>query len=152
MSRKPRRRRPDIGWARYRRNGEFHAANPGFVKAMQRALRTGDPDDFAAYDSVVNDRDPYAIRDLLRFVPHGDPMPLDDVEPIETIVRRFTTTAMSIGALSPEAHSTLSKARTGWARAATPAKAARTAPGTPLTNTATNPTAASSRSPRVDSA
>ena len=100
----------DIGWARYRRNGEFHAANPGFVKAMQRALRTGAPEDFAVYDSVVNDRDPYAIRDLLRFVPPGDPIPLDEVEPIEAIVRRFTTTAMSVGALSPEAHSTLSKA------------------------------------------
>ena len=100
----------DIGWARYRRNGEFHAANPGFVKAMHRAIRTGDREDFDAYDSVVNDRDPYAIRDLLRFVPQGEPIPLDDVEPIETIVRRFTTTAMSVGALSPEAHSTLSKA------------------------------------------
>ena len=100
----------DIGWARYRRNGEFHAANPAFVKAMHRAIRTGDREDFDAYDSVVNSRDPYAIRDLLRFVPQGDPIPIDDVEPIETIVRRFTTTAMSVGALSPEAHSTLSKA------------------------------------------
>lgn len=99
----------DIGWARYRRNGEFHAANPGFVKAMHRALRTGSNDDFEAYDAAVDDRPPHAIRDLLRFTSSDSAIPIKDVEPIETIVRRFTTTAMSIGALSPEAHSTLSR-------------------------------------------
>ncbi len=99
----------DIGWARYRRDGEFHAANPGFVKALQRALRTGGDDDFAAYDAAVDQRAPYAIRDLLRFTSIHAPIPVEEVEPIETIVRRFTSTAMSIGALSPEAHSTLSK-------------------------------------------
>ena len=99
----------DIGWARYRRNGEFHAANPSFVKAMHRALRTGSDDDFAAYDAIVNERSPYAIRDLLRFTTRDVAISIEDVEPIETIVRRFTTTAMSIGALSPEAHSTLSR-------------------------------------------
>ena len=99
----------DIGWARYRRNGEFHAANPSFVKAMHRALRTGSDDDFATYDAIVNERSPYAIRDLLRFTSPDAAISIEDVEPIETIVRRFTTTAMSIGALSPEAHSTLSR-------------------------------------------
>jgi glutamate synthase (ferredoxin) len=99
----------DIGWVRYRRDGEFHATNPGVVKAMHRAIRTGSKDDFATYDAAVNDRPPHAIRDLLRFTSSDTEVPIEDVEPIETIVRRFTTTAMSIGALSPEAHSTISR-------------------------------------------
>ena len=104
------KRLPDIGWARYRKNGEFHAANPALVKTLQRAVQTGDAADFEAFDRLVDEREPYAIRDLLRFRPTGAPVPLDQVEPLSAIVKRFCTTAMSIGALSPEAHSTISKA------------------------------------------
>ena len=102
-------RLPDTGWVRFRRNGEFHAANPTLVKALQRAVQTDDPADFEAFDRAVDDREPYAIRDLLRFRPAGPPIPLDEVESVESLLPRFCTTAMSIGALSPEAHSTISK-------------------------------------------
>ena len=105
----PDQRLPDTGWVRYRRNGEFHAANPTLVKALQRAVQTDDPADFEAFERTVDDREPYAIRDLLRFRPAGPPVPLDEVEPVESLLPRFCTTAMSIGALSPEAHSTISK-------------------------------------------
>ena len=102
-------RLPDTGWVRYRKNGEFHAANPTLVKTLQRAVQTDDPADFEAFDRAVDNREPYAIRDLLRFRAAGPPVPLDEVESAESLLPRFCTTAMSIGALSPEAHSTISK-------------------------------------------
>ena len=105
----PDQRLPDTGWVRFRRNGEFHAANPTLVKALQRAVQTDDPADFEAFERAVDDREPYAIRDLLRFRPDGPAIPLDEVESVESLLPRFCTTAMSIGALSPEAHSTISK-------------------------------------------
>ena len=105
----PPNRLVDTGSVRYRRNGEFHAANPQIVKALHRALESNAAEDFAAYDQLVNSRDSYALRDLMRFKPGGAPAPLAEVEPVETIVRRFVSTAMSVGALSPEAHSTLSR-------------------------------------------
>lgn len=102
-------RLPDLGSIRYRKEGEFHAANPVLVRALQRAVQTGDPDDFEVFDRAVDEREPYAIRDLLRFKPFGPPVPLDEVESVEAVLKRFCTTAMSVGALSPEAHSTISK-------------------------------------------
>ncbi|MBM4437840.1 MAG: glutamate synthase subunit alpha, partial [Actinobacteria bacterium] len=98
----------DIGWARYRQGGEFHATNPAMVKALQRAVNSGLRADFQAYERVVDGRAPYSLRDLLRFKA-SSPIPIEDVEPVEALVQRFTSTAMSIGALSPEAHRTLSK-------------------------------------------
>ncbi len=102
-------RLPDLGWVRYRKGGEFHASNPSLVKALQRAVQTDDPADFAVFDRTVDEREPHAIRDLLRFKLAGPPVPLDEVEPLESVLKRFCTTAMSIGALSPEAHGTISK-------------------------------------------
>src|SRR5579859_3061459 len=96
----------DRGYVRFRRNAEYHAANPHVVRALQQAARTGDPDDFRRYTELVYSRPPTAIRDLLD-LRAGDAMPLDEVEPAENIARRFVTTAMSLGALSPEAHLTL---------------------------------------------
>ena len=69
-------RLPDTGWVRYRKNGEFHAANPTLVKTLQRAVQTNDPADFEAFDRAVDNREPYAIRDLLRFRAAGRPFPL----------------------------------------------------------------------------
>src|SRR5690606_17407572 len=59
------------------------------------------------YAGHVDTRPPAALRDLLRFRPLGAPVPLDEVEPVASIVRRFDSAAMSLGALSPEAHEAL---------------------------------------------
>lgn len=96
----------DHGYIRFRRNAEYHAANPSVVKALQRVAETGDQDDYRRYAGLVYSRPPTAIRDLLSFVPR-QAIPLSEVEPAEGIVRRFISTAMSLGALSPEAHLTL---------------------------------------------
>ena len=96
----------DRGYVRFRRNGEYHAANPQTVKALQQAAQSGATSDYRRYTEMVYSRPATAIRDLLAFRP-GQPIPLAEVEPAEAIIRRFVSTAMSLGALSPEAHLTL---------------------------------------------
>ena len=102
-------RRPrlsDRGLVRYRKDGEFHAANPLVVKSLQRAAETGRQEDYAAYSSLVAERPATAIRDLLTFKKRR-PIAKARVEPASAIVARFITSAMSLGSLSPEAHLTL---------------------------------------------
>jgi glutamate synthase (NADPH/NADH) large chain/glutamate synthase (ferredoxin) len=96
-------RLPDYGLYRFRRNGEYHAYSPASVKALQKAAITGDMADYRQYTEIVYGRPATCLRDLLEFVPRS-PIPLDEVESVESIRRRFTTQAMSLGALSPEAH------------------------------------------------
>ncbi len=98
------------GVLKYVHGGEDHAFNPGVVQALQRAVRSGDPDDYAAYARLVDERPPLALRDLLDPVLAEMPLPLDEVEPIEAIVARFDSAGMSLGALSPEAHEALAQA------------------------------------------
>jgi glutamate synthase (ferredoxin) len=93
---------------RYRRDGEYHAFNPGVIQALHKAVDTGEYADYKAYSDLVASRPPTTLRDLLRFRPLGAPVPIDEVEPIENIMRRFATSAMSLGALSPEAHEAMS--------------------------------------------
>ncbi|HEX8995709.1 MAG TPA: glutamate synthase large subunit [Ktedonobacterales bacterium] len=102
----PRLRLPDRGYVRFRRNAEYHAANPSVVKALQRVAQTGSRDEYQRYADLVHSRPPMAPRDLLEFQPAA-PIPLEQVEPATSIVRRFVSTAMSLGSLSPEAHLTL---------------------------------------------
>jgi glutamate synthase (ferredoxin) len=101
---------PDNGFYRFRKGGEAHAFNPNVVKALHKATRSGRYEDYKAYANLINSREPISIRDLLRFQSDRSPLPIEEVEPVETIVQRFTTQAMSIGALSPETHSTLARA------------------------------------------
>jgi glutamate synthase (ferredoxin) len=77
--------------------------------ALQRAAK-GDDAAYAHYASLVNGRPPAEPRDLLDLVPAGPPVPLDEVEPAASITRRFSTGAMSHGALSAEAHEILAQA------------------------------------------
>lgn len=86
--------------------GEFHATNPQVVTALHRFTKTNSLEEFAKYLETVEGRVPVAPRDLLKFKTRA-PVPLEEVEPIETIRRRFTTAGMSLGALSPEAHECL---------------------------------------------
>ena len=98
---------PDLGFVRYRKDGEPHAYAPPTVKALQLAVNADDPAAYRAYRDLVAAQPPTAIRDLLAVSPLGAPVPLAEVEPAEAILRRFVVTAMSLGALSPEAYRTL---------------------------------------------
>src|SRR6266702_3284161 len=97
---------PDHGRVRYRRDGEDHGWSPQLVRSMQAAVAADTPQAYDAFRARVAARLPASPRDLLAFraVP---PIPLEEVEPAEEIRRRFVSTAMSLGALSPEAHRTL---------------------------------------------
>ncbi|HTE85214.1 MAG TPA: glutamate synthase central domain-containing protein, partial [Dehalococcoidia bacterium] len=96
------------GYYRYRRDGEYHAWNPEIIKAFHRARDKGTYTDYKAYSDLVHSRPPVALRDLLDFAPDRAPISIDEVEPVEKILPKFATSAMSLGALSPEAHETMS--------------------------------------------
>ena len=96
----------EAGYFRFRRNGEFHAFNPTMFKALHKFVKGGQPEDYDKYATAVEHGEPSSLRDLLAFKP-SQPIPIEEVEPAENIVRRFTTGSMSFGALSRETHETL---------------------------------------------
>jgi len=98
------------GFYKYRRDGEYHAFNPEMVRFLQQAIKTGDYETYQKFATSVNGRPPTALRDLLDVKPLGPPVPIDEVEPIEAITKRFATASISYGALSLEAHETLAMA------------------------------------------
>ena len=100
---------PEIGGLlQFTPDGEYHQFNPDVVQALQRAVGSGTREDWMRYADAVNTRPPAALRDLLALdTTKSNAIPIDDVEPVEAIVRRFDTAAMSLGALSPEAHEAL---------------------------------------------
>lgn len=85
-------------------DGEFHGWNPKVVSGMNVFLRKGEFDNFL---ESSNKHTPLSIKDLLKLRYAEKPVPLDEVEPVEDIRKRFTTAGMSLGALSPEAHECL---------------------------------------------
>ena len=97
------------GTYRYRKHAEYHAFNPDVVKGLHQAVRDKDHASYLQFAELVNRRTPIGPRDLLRFREAGeaDRVPLEEVEPVEEIWKRFGTAGMSLGALSPEAHETL---------------------------------------------
>lgn len=97
---------PDRGYVRFRKNAEYHAANPSVVRALQKAAISGERADYTMYTDLVHQRPPTALRDLLEFR-MAQPIPIEEVEPVSAITQRFISTAMSLGALGPEAHLTL---------------------------------------------
>ncbi|SFU75309.1 glutamate synthase large subunit [Butyrivibrio sp. M55] len=87
---------------------EDHMYNPKTIVTLQRAVREGDYERFKEYTQMVDDEDrPHTLRALLSFVPAKKPVPIEEVESEEEIVKRFQTGAMSYGSLSKEAHETL---------------------------------------------
>jgi glutamate synthase domain-containing protein 2/glutamate synthase domain-containing protein 1/glutamate synthase domain-containing protein 3 len=98
---------PDHGRVRFRKAGEHHAYNPLAVRAAQKAAQTRDPDAYREWRRLSSAEHPQSLRELLRINESGTPVPLEDVEPASAIVKRFVSTAMSLGALSPEAHEAL---------------------------------------------
>jgi glutamate synthase (ferredoxin) len=99
------------GFYKHRRGGMPHINSPRAVLALQKAVRNDDPEQWDKYVAVVeSDRPALELRDLLDIDPVGDPIPIDRVESADRIMTRFTTAAMSLGALSKEAHETLAEA------------------------------------------
>ncbi|MGA7913441.1 MAG: glutamate synthase-related protein, partial [Candidatus Dormiibacterota bacterium] len=98
---------PDHGRVRFRKAGEHHAYNPLAVRAAQRAARTGDREAYREWRRLASMEEPQSLRELIQIQESGAPVPLDEVEPATEIVKRFVSTAMSLGALSPEAHEAL---------------------------------------------
>lgn len=98
---------PHIGQYSYRKDGESHAWTPEAIATLQLATRMGSYKKFKEYTSIVDNKpSPIFIRDFLEFV-KGTPVPLEEVEPIEAIMKRFVTGAMSFGSISREAHEAL---------------------------------------------
>jgi len=98
----------DPGYFRNRQKGEMHAITGPVIKNFHTFVKTGDPDKYGEYVENLKVNHPVALKDMLDFVPaETGPIPLSEVEPIETIRTRFTTAAMSLGALGPEAHEDL---------------------------------------------
>ncbi len=98
----------DPGYNRYRKAGERHIYTTEVIKNFHTYVKSGKPEDYEEYVRVALETSPVAIKDLIEFVPAcSGPIALEEVEPMESIRRRFTTAAMSLGALSPEAHETL---------------------------------------------
>jgi len=95
------------GIYRYMHGGEQHAYNPDVVMQLQQAVASGDWADYQKFADLVNQRPALSIRDLLALKPAENPLPLSKVEKESAIFPRFDTAAMSIGALSPEAHESL---------------------------------------------
>ena len=98
---------PDHGRVRFRKAGEHHAYNPHAVRAAQKAAQTGDAEAYREWRRLSSMGEPQSLRELMRIKECSRPVPLEDVEPAADIVKRFVSTAMSLGALSPEAHEAL---------------------------------------------
>ena len=108
---------PDYGWVRFRKTdrAEPHAWQPATVKALQSVVGSArgvsqsvDPAAaFAIYSRDVIARDPSVLRDLLEIRPAGAELALEEVEAPSHLYKRFVASAMSLGSLSPEAHSTI---------------------------------------------
>jgi glutamate synthase domain-containing protein 2/glutamate synthase domain-containing protein 3 len=102
----------DLDWGgeyQWRRDGEYHLFNPETVFKLQHATRSGQYKLFKEYSTLVDNQAKRlaTLRGLFDFRRAPTPIPLDEVEPVESIVKRFATGAMSYGSISQEAHETL---------------------------------------------
>ncbi|HRQ66529.1 MAG TPA: glutamate synthase large subunit, partial [Xanthomonadaceae bacterium] len=95
------------GLFRWVKDGEYHMYNPDVIASLQRAVRSGDAADYAVYADHVNGRPPSTLRDLLGLRLADTPLDIDTVESAASILPRFDSAGMSLGALSPEAHEAL---------------------------------------------
>jgi glutamate synthase domain-containing protein 2/glutamate synthase domain-containing protein 3 len=101
----------ELDWGgeyQWRRDGEYHLFNPDTVFKLQHATRSGQARIFREYTKLVDDqsRQLATLRGLIE-LQAGQPVPLGEVEPVEAILKRFATGAMSYGSISQEAHETL---------------------------------------------
>ena len=97
----------NFGFVQYRPGGEYHMNSPEMAKALHKAVETRNYDHYQVYMQYLENRPVTALRDLLDLNSDRTPLPIEEVEPVEEIVKRFCTGAMSLGALSREAHEVL---------------------------------------------
>ena len=95
------------GFLRFRKDGEAHGYSPVVAKAIQKFSESNDPTDYHTYYDMVKGHPKTSVRDLIQIKPLGAAVSIDEVEPAKAIIDRFIVTAMSLGALSPEAFRTL---------------------------------------------
>jgi glutamate synthase (ferredoxin) len=102
----------ELDWGgeyQWRRDGEHHQVNPDMVARLQRATRSGSYVAFKEYSRLADDqgRRRATLRGLIEFRETGSAIPIEEVEPVESILKRFATGAMSYGSISQETHETL---------------------------------------------
>jgi glutamate synthase (NADPH/NADH) large chain len=95
------------GLLKFVHGGEYHAYNPDVVQTLQAAVKSGEYQDYLKYADLVNNRPVTTLRDLLALKSGTQAISVDEVEPATELYKRFDSAAMSIGALSPEAHEAL---------------------------------------------
>lgn len=98
------------GLLKFVHGGEYHAYNPDVVNTLQAAVQQGDYAKFKEYTTLVDQRPVSMIRDLLKVKVADQALALDQIEPLEAILKRFDSAGISLGALSPEAHEALAEA------------------------------------------
>nr|QJH88240.1 GltB [Pterocladia lucida] len=98
---------PNLGYVQYRPSAEYHVNNPEMSKTLHKAVRNKDINLYSKYKILLDDRPPTNLRDLLKFSNLRESISVNDVESVESILRRFCTGGMSLGALSKETHETL---------------------------------------------
>ena len=102
---------PNLGQFHYRKDGIRHAWNPETIATLQLATRTGDYAKYKEFARLVDDKpEAIFIRDFLGFKRAAEPLDIDKVEPVSSIVKHFVAGAMSFGALSKEAHEAIALA------------------------------------------
>jgi glutamate synthase (ferredoxin) len=102
----------ELDWGgeyQWRRDGEHHMVNPDMIAALQHATRSGSYTQFKDFTRLCDDQSKRlaTLRGLIELRTDSAPVPIDEVEPVESILRRFATGAMSYGSISQEAHETL---------------------------------------------
>ena len=98
---------PNLGYIQYRPSAEYHINNPEMSKTVHKAVRNKDRNFYNKYTNLLDDRPPTNLRDLLTFQSNNQSISIDDVESLDSILERFCTGGMSLGALSRETHETL---------------------------------------------
>ena len=98
---------PVGGFYRLRASGETHALSGPIIHALQEACTDADYSGYKKFAEALHKQPPVQLRDLLDFKPEAPARPIEDVQSINEIRKRFVTPGMSLGALSPEAHGTL---------------------------------------------
>ena len=97
------------GQYQYRKDGELHLFNPKTIHLLQKACRNNDYAIFKEYTRLIDDQSERiaTLRALMEFKYQREPIPIEEVEPVDAIVKRFKTGAMSYGSISKEAHEAL---------------------------------------------
>ncbi len=98
------------GLLKYVHGQEYHAYNPDVIAALHDSVQNSDYGAWREYARLVNERPVATLRDLLVLKKNQQAVPLEEVEPVAEIIKRFDSAGMSLGALSPEAHEALAEA------------------------------------------